>query len=170
MQNIKLGFRIQSKVTKDSIFKKLDCPSLKTFHNFFVLRKQFVYTIFWAGSYINVTKIPDYKDIEKAVDYISNILDIVPIDIKIHNICSSGSLEKNLQLRTLSQSLKSEYRTSFNTHFFPALFLRRKFEPTIVLFQNGKYSIIGAKSEEQSRNSLIFLKNVLASNHYDNLS
>ena len=79
-------------------------------------------------------------------------------------------MNKLMNIRSLKDSLKPHFRTSFNTHFFPALFLRKDLAPTIVLFQNGKYSIIGAKSENEAQITLDFLQDVLASSNNSYLS
>jgi len=163
VQNIKIGFRFNPKLSKSELINLLEKYDPKIYHNFLVLRLTFVFTIFWTGSYINITKIKSCQDIEKAVYEIINKLNVKPDEVKIHNICLSGSIDKKVSLRELCQKLKTHYRTSFNTHFFPALFLRRIKEPTIVLFQNGKLSIIGAQSEIQAEKSFEFLQNVLSS-------
>ena len=170
VQNIKVGFRFEPQLTKSEIIAKLSQSDPKIYHNFLVLRDNFVFTIFWTGCYINITKISDLDNIKLAASQITKKLEVSYKEIFVHNICLSGSIDKKVPLRQLSFDLKRHYRTSFNTHFFPALFLRKNEEPTIILFQNGKYSIIGAKSKIQAEKSFEYLKNVLASNYNYDLS
>lgn len=147
----------------------------KTFsrgHNFIVYKNRFVYTIFYNKGYINCTKIPNYSGISEAISEFCDTFGLTRQDlssgITIDNTTSSGKFKHRLNLLELKHKIEQadqyqEIRTKFNPSFFPGLFVKYHFLGTIILFASGKYSVVGAKCQNQSEqiveNIYFFLNN-----------
>lgn len=157
VQNIKIGFKLVSIQTKAAMKKSARerCSKFTDYHNFSVIRDKHVFSIFWDSGYINATKIKSFREIEQAVSNISNILNVSRNQFSekptIHNICASGRLLINLNLTKLKNNLLQfeDIKITRNLASFPALFIKIPQLGTCVLFQNGKYSLVGIKSEDK---------------------
>ncbi len=71
--------------------------------------------------------------------------------MKIVNIVSTGDINQELELSILHEDICTQYN-EYNPEKFAALKLRFKDNgPTVLLFRSGKYTITGASSREQLR-------------------
>lgn len=156
-RNVKAAFKFcvasypQNKV-KIAIQEKCALGECKVtnYHNFSVVRGKYIFSIFWNG-YVNVTKIPNEDLVVDAIRYVCGLMKVLHrnfvINPHIQNICSSGVLSSRIDIRSVHSSVKSfGVVSTLNTCYFPALFYKAQGLGTVVLFQNGKYSVLGAKS------------------------
>lgn len=124
--------------------------------NYSVIRDVYVYIVFWSGNYVNITKIPSIKVVKKSVEHFQRILNLKrsAFTITIHNICASGKFNKARNLKKLYKFMKNinnqEVRVKLNQSIFPALYVKFK-TGTCIIFQNGKYTIVGCESETNVR-------------------
>ena len=157
IRNVKIAIKVDISKYCPSVLKRRTIETgvnTKHYHNFSIIRTQYVYSVFWKSGYINITKIPDLHGIEKAVSHISSILSIDRDHIQphtIHNICASGDFSRTFNLSRLKKALSKEkdINVSRNLSAFPALFLRYPNLGTCVLFQNGKYSLVGVNEDRK---------------------
>lgn len=156
INNYKIGFAFDSSCLQVSVLKScLERKKITTkhYHNFSIVRHLYVFSIFWESGYVNVTKIRKASDIKKAVSTFFRLCDIQSHSIvkhpEIHNICASGSFSQTLNLLTIKEKFleKTSFRAWRNLSNFPALFINVTNLGTVVLFQNGKYSLVGVNSE-----------------------
>jgi TATA-box binding protein (TBP) (component of TFIID and TFIIIB) len=124
-------------------------------HNFCVFKRRFVYIIFYNTGFVNCTKIRNYSEISAALEEFSQVfkLDLeyfsTPI---IDNTTSSGSFDKVIYLNKLKEKIQAQnvfQKVNFNPEHFPGLFIKTN-NGTIIVFHSGKYTIIGAKCQQQA--------------------
>jgi TATA-box binding protein (TBP) (component of TFIID and TFIIIB) len=149
VKNYKISFRtgiskIERIIRKNKTLQ--DC--CKFFHNFVVIRKRYVYTLFFSG-FCNVTKIRKRRSCKKAKRYFyEKVLrfdkDDAGIKYKIDNITASGKLGYTLNLdRLRSHFLGRGNVVGYNPDQFAGASIRLELA-TIVLFHSGAYTIVGA--------------------------
>lgn len=152
IRNLKIGVNISIRKYKEWTLKK-STLNVVNHSNYSVIRDVFVYIIFWSGDYVNVTKIPSSSDIDKSVQHFKKILKIkhCKYTITIHNICASGKFIRPYNLKRLHRFLKQcdlNAKIKLNQSIFPALYVKFK-SGTCIIFQNGKYTVVGCDSEKQ---------------------
>lgn len=149
IRNIKLHLRLKNKAYLSSSSVLSSVSNKTTHHNFYVVRKRFVYIIFYKNSFINITKIRSEQEIKSAILELSELLKITRRDILgtvvIDNITASGKFGKQINLLSFHQKNSLEFGTRFNITCFPGLFIKLPGLGTIILFRTGSYTIIGAK-------------------------
>ena len=148
--NVKLSLKT-SKIFLDNVCaiaeeKKLYC---KNYKNFIVLKCDFTYIIFkskaeQSESHINITKIPNIKNILEAIDIIKSLIDCTIISYNIDNIIATTSLKKRINLASISKSGKFD-NLKYNNEKFPGIFLKFNIG-TVILFHSGKLVIVGCKN------------------------
>lgn len=164
VRNITVGFRYSvSKGEEEEgeglrSFPKtrlIDSYGLKCIGNLGIIKTdRFTFILSLTSGYTTITGLRHLTQIEEARKEILQILQLPITAISpcvIHNICASGRFSGPLPLSQLRERLKQEAicRVSGNRQYFPALFV--KIAPalgTILLFQNGSFSIVGSKSIE----------------------
>lgn len=136
--------------------------------NFFVLRSKWVYVVFFKG-HLNLTKLASTHHLGAAMDHFARLFvantrrSIVITRPRIDNITSSGSLQSNrgVSLFSLCNYLRrSGIKYRYNPHKFPGLNLRIG-GSTFVLFNSGKFVLVGTKSISQIKSATRCLKNVV---------
>lgn len=151
VNNIKASCKIISATVSRDLRELASKSSLvtKTRGNFFVLRKDFVFIIFYTG-HVNCTKLKLVTDIEKARTYLESLIDkSVVTTPKIDNITTSGASHPSsggVNLFKLCQYLKDRgisYR--FKPHRFPGLNFKIG-GATIIIFTSGKFIAVGTQS------------------------
>ena len=157
--NIKVSVNIEHQ-SLDTVEKRIKDLSLthKRYNNFIVLRNNFVYTIFRTGknnlNHVNITKIKDFNQVEKALNNLQNIgLNINEKSLHIDNITGSIDLKKEVHIESIIKFLHTniEYKdvkVSYNNEKFPGLFLKLKSVGTIIIFHSGKVVFVGCKKLE----------------------
>jgi TATA-box binding protein (TBP) (component of TFIID and TFIIIB) len=150
--------------TKESLEPFLKGYSTTYYHNFVVVKSdyfKYVFTIFFCG-HINITGVKKKNDIFWAL---STTLRLVGesfgewLDLnrqyKIDNITFSGQCNDEFQLVKLYEKLKStcsELKIRFNPDKFAGMTLRHPIKRgAVILFESGKFSIVGVRSKKQSK-------------------
>lgn len=149
IRNLKIGVNINLRESKHLLINN---HCIVNYSNYSVLRDIFVYIIFWSGNYVNITKIRKECDIAKAVKHFKTLIKCdSETKTTIHNICASGIFKKKHNLKLLHGYMKeneNNARVKFNQNVFPALYVKYS-NGTCIIFQNGKYTIVGCKSRKQ---------------------
>ena len=132
--------------------------------NFFVLRKTYVYVIFFTG-HVNVTGCSSVEAIGLSRDILLQCLGTrMEIGkITIDNITSSGAINrvKKIRLPELTQKLKRlEIPFRYNPHRFPGLNFKLK-SVTVIVFNSGKFILVGSKSMSEIEESVRHFCNVV---------
>lgn len=153
VKNIKVHFK-----THQNLIIPPQTLSVCTSHsNFLTLRNApYVFTIFAKSGHVNVSGIRGFEDIKTLVMRIKDQLDVdvQPSNIKIDNTTASGRLTSDRPpLQSLPcRAAAHKVLVSLRPHFFPSALIRQKKSETkskkgtIILFQNGKFIIVGCKS------------------------
>jgi TATA-box binding protein (TBP) (component of TFIID and TFIIIB) len=131
--------------------------------SFFILRelndnaRKAVFTVFYSG-HINITKLKTLKDVELASYYICKRLNVSQSHPRIDNITASGKLNLRGSVNKLKQICdylakrrnKCDIKSvSFDTQKFPGGFIRpASLVGTTLLFNTGKYVLVGSRSVE----------------------
>lgn len=153
VNNIKVSFKVSAENIQQllkALAKHSDNVSKRDI-NFFVLRKKFVYIIFFTG-HINCTKIRSLDEASKCkLEFIELFQEKVRASITLHeikvdNISSSGCFEEGkVSLTRLAIFLQnSNIISRFNPETFPGLSLRIC-SVTFTIFSSGKFIAVGAK-------------------------
>lgn len=128
----------------------------KRHHNFIVFRNNFVFIIFFGSGAVNITGIKDFGYITEALQTFCNTFRIKRRhiqDLLVDNVSANGSFAHTVDLSELkrvinereNQENKLISSASFNPSYFPAVFCRSFAVGTILVFNSGKYNIVGAK-------------------------
>lgn len=151
INNVKIS--IQSKV-KIILNHKAD-EHTKLHGNYAVIRLNFVYIVYFSG-WVNITGIRGKTLIPEAVKELlmfTNLTHCDIHDITIDNISAAGSFGKHLTIRFIKKSLELiKCQTVFDYKpgkFSGASIKFGKRNGTINLFTSGKYTIVGANTEER---------------------
>lgn len=153
VKNVKVHFK-----TVPNLVLPSQTLSLCTHHSNFVSLRHtpYAFVIFAKSGHVNVSGIETFEDIKNIVPVVKHQLgvDIHPDNIKIDNSTASGKLQSNnfhlLDLQSRAASLG--VLVSIRPHFFPSALIRQKKrlstrgKGTIILFQNGKFIIVGCRS------------------------
>ena len=104
-------------------------------------------TIYRTGKYI-IPGIKMLEDIEPSFDemvqYLSNLIDVSKAEKpKIRNLVVSGKLEEKPSLEELAVKLSN---VEYDPEQFPGLILKFNRSPTVLLFNSGRFVIVGAKN------------------------
>lgn len=157
VQNITAGFRYtlpEERLWSQRKSELITEYGLKRTGNLGILKTQFTFILSLSSGYVTITGLRQLAQINVAREEIIQIIRLPMQPISpciIHNICGSGRFEGSIPLNRLRECLKREpnCQVMSNSQYFPALFV--KIEPklgTIILFQTGKFSIVGAKQIE----------------------
>ena len=168
-KNIKIHFRVRvviplNKTIADFLdlkvknrFPATDTLDIK--HNFCVFKRRFVYIIFFNTGYVNCTKIPNYSEISAAQEEFCQVFNLLSENLTtpiIDNTTCSGTFGQVIYLKKLKQEIvnqnweeKNWCNVKFNPEHFPGLFIKTD-NATIIVFHSGKYTIVGAKCQEEA--------------------
>jgi TATA-box binding protein (TBP) (component of TFIID and TFIIIB) len=153
VSNIKGAFKILHCENTLKELKKIPTEYTKFYSNCVVLRHKFVYIIYWTSNYVNVTKIPSKEDLSKCVSHFEEITKLeCEKSVRIHNIVAHGNFNARQELEDLSRRLhlvKSSHIILLNRSFFPSLFIKKLDFGTCIIYQTGKFCLIGVKDFEK---------------------
>ncbi|WP_457753808.1 hypothetical protein [Thermococcus sp.] len=121
-------------------------------------------TIYRTGKYI-IPGVKRLEDIESSFDemirYLSKFIDVSNAEKpKIRNLVISGKLEEKLSLEELAIKLPN---VEYDPEQFPGLILKFNRSLTVLLFNSGRFVVVGAKSLEEAKNAIKKLKELLKS-------
>jgi len=154
VKNIKIHFKVREKF-KTLFLKNInELKDVTIYHgNFGVIKKntylqnKYTYIFFPDCGYINVTGLPNYSSLAPCVLELTSIFGLRNHELsppRIDNITASGNFFCSIDLETLAQQLLRESFFCFRTNQFPGLIIRAK-NGTILVFNSGKYTIVGLK-------------------------
>jgi TATA-box binding protein (TBP) (component of TFIID and TFIIIB) len=159
--NIKVSIKCL-KISLDTVKEICDKNKFKTkiYNNFIIFTSEYIYTIFRSKeknnyNHINITKIKQKIDIEKAIEKLQLIgIKTIQDSLIIDNITGSFDLKKELILKDLIEitqnyQFKGNIYISYNNEKFPGMFLKVKIDNkrigTIIIFHSGKVVFVGCK-------------------------
>jgi TATA-box binding protein (TBP) (component of TFIID and TFIIIB) len=140
---------------RDKVFTPLEGFSARHFHNFIVLRRgKVTFTLFFKSGHVNSSGTETFDQISATLTLANKLFDtdLTTKDITITSSTWSGCFNHTaLNIPSTRESLHlavRHIRVSLRPSRFPGAVIRRKNHPTLVVFRNGKYVIVGAKSAE----------------------
>lgn len=117
---------------------------------------------------IHITGIKSASDMKNVISFLTIRLKNTITNITIDNSMFSCKLGRKINLHEVITNFKvSTHFCSFMEEIFPALFIKPNKEnkykgcPTIILFHNGSYVIIGAKSVKMVKLANIMLHKII---------
>ena len=123
-----------------------------------------VYVAFYRSGKFSVTGIHNFKDIEKIVNRVLEILKKIEINvnevkIKINTMTCIDKIQLNHNLDSIFPHL-DPYKASYELEQFPGL-IYKDWDTAFILFNSGKIVIVGSKSMEMAETSLKKFKKVI---------
>ena len=179
VSNVKISCKVRIFNVNDISFNR-DIP-IKQYNNFNVIKTKYTYIIFTKSKknrkfHVNITKIPSLDHISKAIDELKNIINetFSVENLKIENITCLHILNENINLLETFKNFKKRQfvdskdlegkniiiQVRYNPEKFPGIFLKLK-NCSVLLFSSGKLVVIGATSEEEAKNGISSILNML---------
>ena len=177
--NVKFHFKIvqlnEIKKKNNTPFSKLSNAYVKKYHNYSVYKSKYTYIVFHKADYVNVTGVPDITEICKAVRHFCYLFNIpthrlIRKSMQVDNLTVSGCFKKEFDLNSVKRLLQDLspkiIRVLFNQCRFPGMSINltavnhkhiRK-SPTLILFSNGKFTIVGGKCLEEANKIYAFIE------------
>ena len=115
---------------------------------------------------LHITGIKSPSVITEVFEFFSNVLNTRIISSKINNSMFCGKLGCHVNISCIVQKIErncSFYSCNYCEEIFPALFIkptkakRKEGVPTILLFPNGSFVIMGAKNIFKVKHAFMFL-------------
>lgn len=118
---------------------------------------------------LHVTGLTSAYQLDEFMKYIQKKLNQKPIEYKVDNSMFSCKLKNDIELKRIIHTLPihAPYYCAYTNTIFPALFLKPKKQfkemayPTILLFRNGSFLLLGAKQMRNVKKAANFVKNLL---------
>lgn len=161
IKNVKIHFKTECKPVKIPLHLK---NKIKEYSNFVCIRfKPFVFIIFPKSGHVNVSGICSFSNIKTALNQFNSQFEtnIQEENISVDNITASGKLSKEkIRLQDLNYS-SLPVTVFIRPYYFPSAIIRHIHDknkqthrlPSIILFTNGKYIIVGGRSVEEVEKS-----------------
>lgn len=165
--NVVVRFNAGCVITTSTLEELAWCArSIKLYHNFVTVRPwtsqeqdvRTVFVIFPKSGHVNVSGIRGFDRVGHALTAFNSVFktNIGPERVTVSNSTSSGRLKTRLDIVRLRRFVETDpdckrdnITLGLRPHSFPGALLRRKGSASAILFANGKYTIIGAKSREE---------------------
>lgn len=135
--------------------------SYQLFHNFLVLRRgPLCFTLFFKSGHVNCSGTRTTAGIGASLLEAEEIFrkKLTVDDTTISSTTWSGRFPHNLlNIPSCQQALHDSgrpIRVSLRPSRFPGGVVRSDNHPTLILFRNGKYIVVGAKSESEVKEAL----------------
>ena len=153
IKNIKASFIIEEKVTatsKNCIFKQ----------------DNVVYTIYpHVRNLVNVTGIKRFEQLEIAKKIIESKLKQKVVNIRIDNTFFSKKNYENVDMTKVYKFMQNNplFHVDYNIEIFAGMYLKPKTGdyPTILFFQTGSYTMMGAKKKDILMECQTFVNNLI---------
>ena len=179
--NVKFHFKIDrlNKIKKTGApFYALPNAYVKKYHNYCVYKSKYTYIVFHEVNYINVTGVPNITEIREAIRHFCYLFKInscrlIKNSTQVDNLTVCGRFEKEFDLNLVKQQLlklrPKIIRVLFNQSKFPGMSISltapakkhiRK-SPTLILFSNGKFTIVGGKCLVEAQKIYAFIEKLL---------
>ena len=145
---------------KLSITDKRSCFTIRTIYSDWVIT---VYK--HSTTSLHITGIKSTSMVIEVFQFISTVLKMAVLSSKINNSMFCGKFDHHVNISYIIKRIgKSAFYTcTFCEEIFPACFIKgtkekkREGFPTILLFPNGSYIIMGAKNIQSVKNAYMFL-------------
>jgi Transcription factor TFIID (or TATA-binding protein, TBP) len=150
--NVKLSLKVSfNRLDTVSDVLKTENITCKSYNNFIVFKNKFTYILFKSKNnqhnHLNVTNIPNFEEIDQAVNSYKNITNSSVISQTVDNITASFSLKNKFNFLEIVEKFSDIAKVTYNSEKFPGIFI--KFDKgTVIVFHTGKCIIIGCKSIE----------------------
>jgi TATA-box binding protein (TBP) (component of TFIID and TFIIIB) len=135
-------------------FNELDV-SITKYHNFVILRQEKVtFTVFVKSGHVNSSGTETFAHIQNTLSLANKLFDasLTETDVTISSSTWAGRFSHTLlnipSTRKALTASDINTRVSLRPSRFPGAVVRRLQCPTVIVFRNGKYIIIGAKSAD----------------------
>lgn len=146
---------------KLSITNKRSCFTIRTMY------LDWVITIYkHSPTSLHITGIKSSAMITEVFQFISLVLKMTVLSSKINNSMFCGKFDHRVDISQIIRRIERQfafYTCTFCEEIFPACFIKgtkekkREGLPTILLFPNGSYIIMGAKNIRTVKNAQMFL-------------
>ena len=167
-RNLKMSFTVK---TKTPHMKLADSNSeLSTRHVSYILRNfelDCVFTIYKHNPHqVHATGIRKKTQLTQILSYVDSRCDM--ISLKIDNSLFSCKRSNNINLYNTLKRVRecySDYIPSYSEQIFNALFLKPKEKkvgnPTIILYHNSSYVILGGNCKSKVKRANCFIKELI---------
>ena len=165
INNVKLSCKIQLLEDEDISFNTDNCL-VKYYPNFCVIKSKFTFIIFTKKKkqdytfHANITKISNLYYVTEAIEKLSDIVKEKHVieKVKIENLTCFYHAPQTINLRQILNNFNYDtdsYVVSlrYRPEKFPGMFISLK-KCTVLLFSNGKLVVIGASNEEDAKNGI----------------
>ena len=147
ISNVKVSIKT-SPISLNNVLE-INLP-LKSYKNYVVVKSKYTYSIFKTNSHlenhINITKIPNLKEVLNSIEHLKKYLNFSVKQIKVDNIIATLNIQKPIDLVSVCEKKLFE-SIKYNNEKFPGLFVKFK-EGTAILFHSGKIVLVGCKTKK----------------------
>ena len=120
-------------------------------------------------SKLHFTGITRSKDVKKIMKFVKKVLKNIPITFEVNNSMFTAKLNKIIEFRNIIEKVgqKNFFITNYSPENFPALFLKpgkylkQQGFPTVLIFRNSSYIMIGASSLNIVKKCNFYIRNLL---------
>ena len=150
IKNIKASFILEDKVDTSGILKQ----------------NNVVYTIYpHVKDLVNVTGIKSFEQLEIAKKIIESKLKQKVVNVRIDNTFFSKKNYENVDMTKVYKFMQNNplFHVDYNIEIFAGMYLKPKTGdyPTILFFQTGSYTMMGAKKKDILMECQIFVNNLI---------
>lgn len=159
VSNVKISFRL--KTTVDVPLHRF--RNARVTDNYLIVKGQFTYTVYHSAKVGNITGIPTFSKIRKALRGFCRIFDFKRSNlfhIRVDNTTASGQYLKKINFWKLSKCLGKNWILRHNPSLFPGAFFNLRTGKKVIIFKSGNYIILGCKSKLMLKESFRALEEV----------
>ena len=175
-KNVKAHFNVTTPICVPERWKK----NVTQHSNFWTFRpghpvlENLVYIVFPSAGHVNVSGLKDFHDSDTVKNYFAHLFEVKALsEVSVDNSTSSGDTQEHVNLIRLYQKITTSQflstypcTISIRPHYFPSALVRpkrcsRQFISTCIVFNNGKFVVVGSKSEAQTARTVNNLKQFL---------
>ena len=170
VSNVKISCKIRL-IDSDEISFNTD-NVMKRYNNFTVVKEKYSFIVFTKTKqsqnfHVNITKIPSTEHIPKALDELKLVISsefIIEV-FKVENMTCLYQITTEINLLTFYNNLKLNVdfeiiQKRYDPEKFPGMFLTLK-KCSALIFSSGKIVIIGASSEEDAKQGIKIIYELL---------
>jgi TATA-box binding protein (TBP) (component of TFIID and TFIIIB) len=158
--NVKISFAAPSITVSDLAFLKQTAHKVTQFY--YVVKKQFTFTVYFRSKIINVTGIRCFDQVLSSIHTFKELItnqSLVCENIKIDNSTAFGRYLRIVDFHKLQKCLPPGYNIKIPP-IFPGAFIELRNKKKILFFKSGKYISVGCKSRAELKSSFEELKAV----------
>lgn len=152
--NVVFHFKIDVRKTCSSLHASKEGFTTRKYHNFTVFRKgKLTFTLFNKSGHVNSSGTKTFDSIGDTLAVASNLFEVnlSPSDITVASSTWSGRFAHTLldipSSKNIIYSSDKTIRVSLRPSRFPGAVIRSNQQPTVVVFRNAKYVVVGATTD-----------------------